>query len=104
MDGDSTAKTFESGANSAMKDTDLTSGIHETVNQTVRLHCTYCKHCEVVTNNPYGIARRRREDNRNRNERVLQGRSNRLHVQRFAFAPQLKHPSERNRTDGDMFS
>ncbi|MCJ1361969.1 hypothetical protein MMC16_001070 [Acarospora aff. strigata] len=34
MDGDSTAKTFESGANSAMKDTDLTSGIHETVNQT----------------------------------------------------------------------
>lgn len=37
MDGDSTAKTFESGANSALKDQDLTSGIHESVNQTVRI-------------------------------------------------------------------
>ncbi len=37
MDGDSSAKTFESGANSALKDQDLTSGVHESVNQTVRL-------------------------------------------------------------------
>jgi len=36
MDGDSSAKTFEAGANSALKDQDLTSGIHESVNQTVR--------------------------------------------------------------------
>ncbi|KAI9872214.1 MAG: hypothetical protein M1830_001904 [Pleopsidium flavum] len=34
MDGDHSAKTFEQGANSAMKDQDLTSGIHESVNQT----------------------------------------------------------------------
>lgn len=36
MDGDSTAKTFESGANSALKDQDFTSGIHEATSQTVR--------------------------------------------------------------------
>lgn len=35
MDGDQTAKTFEQGANSAMRDTEGTSGIHETVKQTV---------------------------------------------------------------------
>ncbi|KAI4111024.1 MAG: hypothetical protein LQ345_006890 [Seirophora villosa] len=40
MDGDHTAKTFEQGANSAMKDQDLTSGVHESVNQIVS-H-TYC--------------------------------------------------------------
>ncbi|KAL8906828.1 MAG: hypothetical protein Q9171_006108 [Xanthocarpia ochracea] len=33
MDGDTTAKTFEQGANSAQKDQELTSGIHESVNQ-----------------------------------------------------------------------
>ncbi|KAI4102125.1 MAG: hypothetical protein L6R37_004548 [Teloschistes peruensis] len=33
MDGDHTAKTFEQGANSATKDQELTSGIHESVNQ-----------------------------------------------------------------------
>ncbi|KAI4209281.1 MAG: hypothetical protein LQ351_007781 [Letrouitia transgressa] len=33
MDGDHSAKTFEQGANSALKDQDLTSGIHESVNQ-----------------------------------------------------------------------
>lgn len=39
MDGDSSAKTFEQGANSAMKGgTDMTEGIHESVNQTV---CPY---------------------------------------------------------------
>ena len=38
MDGDQTAKSFEQGANSAMKGgTDLTEGIHESVKQTVRL-------------------------------------------------------------------
>lgn len=37
MDGDSTAKTFESGANSALKDQELTGGIHESTNPTVRL-------------------------------------------------------------------
>lgn len=35
MDGDISAKTMEQGANSALKDQDLTSGIHESVNQTV---------------------------------------------------------------------
>ncbi|KAI4161222.1 MAG: hypothetical protein LQ342_005013 [Letrouitia transgressa] len=33
MDGDHTAKTFEQGANSALKDQEMTSGIHESVNQ-----------------------------------------------------------------------
>ena len=36
MDGDNTAKTFEQGANSALKENELSSGIHESVNQTVR--------------------------------------------------------------------
>ena len=35
MDGDNTAKTFEQGANSALKENELTSGIHESVKQTV---------------------------------------------------------------------
>ena len=35
MDGDNTAKSFEQGANSAVKETDLSSGIHESVKQTV---------------------------------------------------------------------
>ena len=35
MDGDQTAKTFEQGANSAMKDTEMSSGVHESVNQIV---------------------------------------------------------------------
>ena len=37
MDGDSTAKSFEQGANSGLKDQELTGGIHESVNQTVRI-------------------------------------------------------------------
>lgn len=41
MDGDSTAKTFEQGANSAMKDQELTSGIHESTNQIVNLVILY---------------------------------------------------------------
>lgn len=36
MDGDSTAKSFEQGANSALKDQELTSGVYESTNQTVR--------------------------------------------------------------------
>jgi len=36
MDGDQLAKTMEEGANKAMQGSDMTSGIHETVNQTVR--------------------------------------------------------------------
>ena len=35
MDGDSTAKSFEQGANSAVKENELSSGIHESVKQTV---------------------------------------------------------------------
>ena len=35
MDGDNTAKNFEQGANSALKENELTSGIHESVKQTV---------------------------------------------------------------------
>lgn len=37
MDGDNSAKAMEQGANSAMKDQDLTSGIHESTKQIVRL-------------------------------------------------------------------
>ncbi|KAL8819094.1 MAG: hypothetical protein Q9191_007809 [Dirinaria sp. TL-2023a] len=33
MDGDHSAKIMEQGANSAMKDQELTSGIHESTNQ-----------------------------------------------------------------------
>ena len=36
MDGDNTAKSFEQGANSALKENELASGIHESVKQTVR--------------------------------------------------------------------
>jgi len=36
MDGDQSAKTMEEGANKAMQGNELSSGIHETVNQTVR--------------------------------------------------------------------
>lgn len=37
MDGDNTAKTFEQGANSAVKENEMTSGLHESVKQTVGL-------------------------------------------------------------------
>ena len=37
MDGDHTAKSFEQGANSALKENEMTSGIHESVKQTVRV-------------------------------------------------------------------
>lgn len=40
MDGDNTAKTFEQGANSAVKENEMTSGLHETVKQTVCLGCS----------------------------------------------------------------
>ncbi|MDI1485629.1 MAG: hypothetical protein OHK93_003818 [Ramalina farinacea] len=33
MDGDHTAKTFEQGANSALKENEMSSGVHESVNQ-----------------------------------------------------------------------
>ena len=38
MDGDNSAKSMEQGANSAMKAgvNDMTEGVHESVNQTVR--------------------------------------------------------------------
>ena len=39
MDGDATAKSFEQGANSALKETEMGSGIHESVKQTVRFVC-----------------------------------------------------------------
>lgn len=35
MDGDSTAKSFEQGANSAVRENEMSSGIHESVKQTV---------------------------------------------------------------------
>ena len=41
MDGDNTAKTFEQGANSAMKGgQDMVDGIHEGVKQTVSIALT----------------------------------------------------------------
>ena len=36
MDGDNTAKAFEQGASSGLKENELSSGIHESVKQTVR--------------------------------------------------------------------
>ena len=39
MDGDHSAKTMEQGANSALKENDLSSGIHESVNQVVSAQC-----------------------------------------------------------------
>jgi len=42
MDGDQTAKTFEQGANSALKENELTSGIHESVKQTVGFLLARC--------------------------------------------------------------
>ena len=41
MDGDHTAKTFEQGANSAMKDQEMTGGVHESVNQIVSHRLPY---------------------------------------------------------------
>ena len=35
MDGDNSAKAFEQGANSAVKENELTSGLHESVKQVV---------------------------------------------------------------------
>ena len=35
MDGDHTAKSFEQGANSALKENEMSSGIHESVKQVV---------------------------------------------------------------------
>ena len=35
MDGDSTAKSFEQGANSAVRENEMSSGIHESIKQTV---------------------------------------------------------------------
>ena len=40
MDGDNTAKTFEQGANSAVKENEMTSGLHESVKQTVGFLCS----------------------------------------------------------------
>lgn len=37
MDGDNTAKSFEQGANSALKDTEMSGGIHESVKQNVNI-------------------------------------------------------------------
>lgn len=41
MDGDQSAKTFEQGANSAMKDQEFTSGIHESTNQIVSVEVLF---------------------------------------------------------------
>lgn len=35
MDGDNTAKSFEQGANSALKENEMTSGVHESTKQIV---------------------------------------------------------------------
>ena len=37
MDGDHSAKTMEDGANKAMQGTDMSSGVHETVNPSVNM-------------------------------------------------------------------
>ncbi len=37
MDGDQSAKTMEQGANSALHETEMSSGIHESIKQTVQV-------------------------------------------------------------------
>lgn len=66
MDGDNTAKTFEQGANSAVKENEMTSGLHETVKQTVSI-CSSAMQCSAANLHAAG---RRREDRGDRYERV----------------------------------
>jgi len=58
MDGDQSAKTMEKGANSAMNDTEMTSGIHETVKQTVRLQSVPTHPDRALTSSSPPLARR----------------------------------------------
>ena len=66
MDGDNTAKTFEQGANSAVKENEMTSGLHETVKQTV-CFCPSAMQCSAANLHAAG---RGREDWVDRDERV----------------------------------
>lgn len=57
MDGDHAAKSMEQGANSAMKDQEMTSGIHESVNQIVG-PCRIPSACLKLTRISPGLAKR----------------------------------------------
>jgi len=105
MDGDQSAKSMEQGANSAMKDDSLASGIHETTKQTV-LSPTPLPSSSLLPPFPFlqspsspspphsppffpshprtntTPARRRRQNNRHRHLHILKRRRRRLDVQR----------------------
>lgn len=62
MDGDSSARTMDKGANSALGATDLTDGIHEAGNQSVSLPTSMqCEMLMILTECRAQKARRRRE-------------------------------------------
>ena len=52
MDGDQSAKTFEQGANSALKENEMTSGIHESVKQTVSLKISLTGRLSLIRTKP----------------------------------------------------
>ncbi len=52
MDGDQSAKTFEQGANSAMKDQEFTSGIHESTNQIVSVEVPFFNTTKLTQSQP----------------------------------------------------
>lgn len=81
MDGDTSAKTFEQGANSATKDQEFTSGIHESTNQIVCL-VTVMLLCSEAD---WRLACCWREDYRHRNQHFLQRWCRRFHVQPYVL-------------------
>ena len=77
MDGDNTAKTFEQGANSAVRENEMTSGLHESVKQTVgpRRSALTCSTAKTYT------ASCRREDTGDRYQHIRQTGGCGLNVQ-----------------------
>ena len=78
MDGDQSAKTMEQGANSAMKDDSMASGIHESVKQTVRPP-SHSLLSQISLTHP--AARNRRQNHRQRHILIFERWCRRQHVQ-----------------------
>lgn len=70
MDGDNTAKAFEQGANSAVKENEMSSGIHESVKQTVGSTGLYSESIDGLMCKR-NAACCRRKDNRDRDQCVF---------------------------------
>lgn len=84
MDGDSTAKTLDSGANSTIRTTDNTDGIHESSSQTVLSPLFPPQDPKIVTQT--NLINRdtdtsRNQNHRHRNIRLLLPRKHRQDVQ-----------------------